>query len=57
MDIAGQADMARTKRRATLRRGAASLHATVGRVFATAVEPGPTGAVRTTEGTTQGEGA
>ncbi|MFI5663110.1 DUF6380 family protein [Streptomyces sp. NPDC051684] len=57
MDTAGQGDMARTKRRATLRRGAASLHATVGRVFATTVESGPTRAVRTTEGTTQGEGA
>ncbi|MFF3495344.1 DUF6380 family protein [Streptomyces sp. NPDC002795] len=57
MDIAGQGDVARTKRRATLRRSAASLHATVGRAFATPVEPGPTQAVRTTEGTTQGEGA
>lgn len=57
MDSAGQVDVARTKRRATLRSNVASLHATVGRVFATPVEPGPTGAVRTTGSTTQGEGA
>ncbi len=57
MGSAGQSDVARPKRRATLRRDAASLHATVGRMFATPVEPGPTQAVRTTEGTTQGEGA
>ncbi|WP_372341173.1 DUF6380 family protein [Streptomyces sp. CC224E] len=57
MDIAGRIDTSRPKRRATLRGGPASLHATVGRVFVTPVEPGPTQAVRTTEGTTQGEGA
>ncbi|WP_353962428.1 DUF6380 family protein [Streptomyces sp. NBC_01016] len=57
MASAGQSGVAGPKRRATLRSGEASLHATVGRVFATSVEPGPTGAVRTTESTTQGEGA
>lgn len=57
MTSAGQSGVAGTKRRATLRGGVASLDATVGRMFATSVEPGPAGAVRTTESTTQGEGA
>ncbi|MGY0490456.1 DUF6380 family protein [Streptomyces sp. WG-D5] len=57
MDTPGPSDAQGTKRRATLRGDAASLHATVGRAFATSVEPGPAQAVRTTESTTQGEGA
>ncbi len=42
--------------RATLRGGAASLHATAGHVFVTPVEPRRTLAVRTI-GTVEGEGA
>lgn len=43
MTSAGQSGVAGTKRRATLRGGMASLDATVGRMFATSVEPGPQG--------------
>lgn len=56
MGIEGLPAAAAGKRRATLRGGAASLHATAGRAFVTPVEPGHTLVVRTA-GTVEGEGA
>ncbi len=56
MGIVGLGVGANQKRRATLRGGAASLHATTGSAFVTPVEPRHTLVVRT-ERTAQGEGA